>query len=158
MLEILVRIFPLSFQCAWIGHLAAAASAGGLAVPSGGFRFTKIDSNVRRLTRFFASSFSRTIVCYVNVKLLFNLKAHLFAQSTSYFTISSIMAISASIFKDLKQLIKPYYLVNAILSISFLVMKTVSPICLYMFPPSESQCELNMVSFTDKNIAIIIWS
>lgn len=45
---------------------------------------------------------------------------------------------------DIKQLILPYYLINTFLSVSFPIMKTVSPICLYVFPASESQCEIDM--------------
>ena len=47
--------------------------------------------------------------------------------------------------EDFKQLLKPYYLINTFLSVSFVVAKCVWPLCWYVFPPSESQCELNMV-------------
>jgi len=45
---------------------------------------------------------------------------------------------------DFKELFGPYYLLNAVLSISFLIMKTFGPICTVLFPPDDLQCELNM--------------
>ena len=59
--------------------------------------------------------------------------------------ITSSFPLKMAFLDDAKQLILPYYLLNSILSISFLVLKTVSPMCNYLFPPTESQCELDMV-------------
>ncbi|XP_045456726.1 thioredoxin-related transmembrane protein 2 homolog [Melitaea cinxia] len=43
--------------------------------------------------------------------------------------------------KDLRQLLKPYYWVNILLSISYVVSKRTNIICGYLFP--ESDCELD---------------
>ncbi|XP_041968371.1 thioredoxin-related transmembrane protein 2 homolog [Aricia agestis] len=42
---------------------------------------------------------------------------------------------------DLKQLIKPYYWVNILLSISYVISKRTSVVCNYLFP--DSDCELD---------------
>uniref|UniRef100_A0A0P6CXC2 Thioredoxin-related transmembrane protein 2-B n=2 Tax=Daphnia magna TaxID=35525 RepID=A0A0P6CXC2_9CRUS len=58
--------------------------------------------------------------------------------------ITSSFSLIMAFLHDIKELVRPYYLVNCILSISFLVLKTVSPMCMYLFPVGESQCELDM--------------
>lgn len=45
---------------------------------------------------------------------------------------------------DLKLLIKPYYLINIILSLSYLVSKRTPFVCQYVF--AEIDCELDGVS------------
>lgn len=60
--------------------------------------------------------------------------------------ITSSFSLIMAFLHDIKELVRPYYLVNCILSISFLVLKTVSPMCMYLFPVGESQCELDMVN------------
>ena len=47
--------------------------------------------------------------------------------------------------KDLKLLLKPYYYVNIILSVSYVVAKKLPFVCTFMFPHSEAQCELDSV-------------
>lgn len=46
-----------------------------------------------------------------------------------------------SIQKDLRQLLKPYYWVNILLSITYVVCKRTSSICNFLFP--DSDCELD---------------
>lgn len=45
--------------------------------------------------------------------------------------------------KDFILLIKPYYWVNIVLSVSYLLAKKVPGICSYLFARNESQCELD---------------
>jgi len=45
---------------------------------------------------------------------------------------------------ELKQLLHPYYIVNLVLCLSFLVMKLTRPLCTYLFPPGPEMCELDM--------------
>lgn len=45
--------------------------------------------------------------------------------------------------RDLSLLTKPYYWVNILLSISFLVAKKMPGVCSYLFPSKEDECELD---------------
>lgn len=45
--------------------------------------------------------------------------------------------------KDLILLTKPYYWVNILLSVSYLLAKKTPGICAYLFTPKESECELD---------------
>lgn len=45
--------------------------------------------------------------------------------------------------KDLSLLMKPYYWVNILLSISFLVAKKMPGVCTYLFPGAEEECEMD---------------
>eukprot|EP00088_Acartia_fossae_P014213 TRINITY_DN17586_c0_g1_i4.p1 TRINITY_DN17586_c0_g1~~TRINITY_DN17586_c0_g1_i4.p1 ORF type:complete len:275 (+),score=76.70 TRINITY_DN17586_c0_g1_i4:49-873(+) len=45
---------------------------------------------------------------------------------------------------ELKQLAHPYYIVNLILCMSFLVLKLTHPLCEWLFPPGPETCELDM--------------
>lgn len=45
--------------------------------------------------------------------------------------------------KDFILLLKPYYWVNIMLSLSFLVAKKMPGICSYLFPSKENECELD---------------
>lgn len=45
--------------------------------------------------------------------------------------------------KDLVLLIKPYYWLNILLSLSFLLAKKTPGVCAYLFTPKESECELD---------------
>lgn len=47
--------------------------------------------------------------------------------------------------KDLKLLLRPYYLINFILSISYIVAKRLPIICHYVF--AQSECELDGVCY-----------
>lgn len=57
------------------------------------------------------------------------------------------------VFDDVKQLRKPYYLVNTFLSLSFPFLKTCSPFCNYIFAAGDSQCELDMVNSNSRYIS-----
>lgn len=70
-----------------------------------------------------------------------------------YLAVNSFTVKEMSLKDDIRQLLRPYYIINLLLSSSFLVFKLVSPICLYVFPPSEEQCELDAVSF---NILLVL--
>lgn len=48
-----------------------------------------------------------------------------------------------SLKKDIRLLLKPYYYVNIVLSISYLVAKKLPIVCTFLFPHSETQCELD---------------
>jgi len=55
------------------------------------------------------------------------------------------MAPSVSSFRgELRHLLRPYYVVNIVLCLSFLVLKTVMPFCSMLFPIKEDSCELDM--------------
>ncbi|XP_046675508.1 thioredoxin-related transmembrane protein 2 homolog [Homalodisca vitripennis] len=45
--------------------------------------------------------------------------------------------------KDIRLLFKPYYYVNIILSLSYIVSKKLPFLCSFIFPSSESQCEFD---------------
>ncbi|RZF48642.1 hypothetical protein LSTR_LSTR010732 [Laodelphax striatellus] len=45
--------------------------------------------------------------------------------------------------KDFRLLLKPYYYINLILSFSYLVAKKCPPLCTYLHPMSDTQCELD---------------
>lgn len=45
--------------------------------------------------------------------------------------------------KDLSLLLKPYYWVNILLSVSYLAAKKLPVLCSYMFPSKENECELD---------------
>lgn len=45
--------------------------------------------------------------------------------------------------QDLRLLVKPYYWVNILLSISYLMAKKTPGICSYLFPSKEAECELD---------------
>jgi len=47
-----------------------------------------------------------------------------------------------SIKQDLRQVIKPYYILNLIMSFSFVTLRMCQPFCYYIFP--DAQCELEM--------------
>ncbi len=53
---------------------------------------------------------------------------------------------SGSFKTDLKQLLRPYYVLNIVMSLSFLALKMTPPFCRWLFSPSESNgsCELDM--------------
>ncbi|KAK2720589.1 thioredoxin-related transmembrane protein 2 homolog [Artemia franciscana] len=44
---------------------------------------------------------------------------------------------------ELKQVLKPYYVINIILSISFVFCKSVQPVCTYIFPEGDYQCQIS---------------
>ncbi|XP_039278677.1 thioredoxin-related transmembrane protein 2 homolog [Nilaparvata lugens] len=48
--------------------------------------------------------------------------------------------------KDFRLLLRPYYYINLILSFSYLVAKKLPPLCTYLHPISDTQCELDAVS------------
>jgi len=45
---------------------------------------------------------------------------------------------------EIKQLFHPYYIVNLVLSFSFLFLKLTHPFCDYLFAPGPEMCELDM--------------
>lgn len=49
-----------------------------------------------------------------------------------------------SVQADLRQLGHPYYIVNILLCLSFLVAKLTHPLCDYLFAPGPEMCELDM--------------
>lgn len=49
-----------------------------------------------------------------------------------------------SVQADLRQLAHPYYIVNILLCLSFLVAKLTHPLCTYLFAPGPETCELDM--------------
>lgn len=50
-----------------------------------------------------------------------------------------------SIKQDLFQLLRPYYLFNILLSLSYIICKRTTVICSFLFPP-QTECELDGVS------------
>ena len=56
------------------------------------------------------------------------------------------MTTSGSLWTDLWQLLRPYYLINLILSASFMVLRLTPPVCHILFATSDgnSACELDM--------------
>lgn len=48
--------------------------------------------------------------------------------------------------KDLRLLLKPYYYINIILSLSYIVAKKLPVLCSSLFPSSETVCEFDSVS------------
>jgi hypothetical protein len=48
--------------------------------------------------------------------------------------------------KDLILLLKPYYLVNILLSLSYVAAKKIPILCNILFPSASPQCELDSVS------------
>jgi hypothetical protein len=48
--------------------------------------------------------------------------------------------------KDLVLLLKPYYVVNILLSFSYLAAKKMPFLCNILFPSASAQCELDSVS------------
>ncbi len=47
--------------------------------------------------------------------------------------------------KEVRQIIRPYYLVNLVLCLSFLFLKLVQPFCLLLFSSAgQEACELDM--------------
>lgn len=59
--------------------------------------------------------------------------------------------------KDLALLIKPYYLVNLILSLSYVVAKKTPHLCEFLFPRSLPLCELDGVSFLFYQSDVVIF-
>jgi hypothetical protein len=56
--------------------------------------------------------------------------------------------------KDLILLLKPYYVVNILLSLSYLAAKKMPFLCNILFPTASSQCELDSVSKKIPNYGI----
>jgi hypothetical protein len=54
-----------------------------------------------------------------------------------------MVATSGSVFTDCKQLVRPYYVVNLILSAAFLVLRLTPPLCTLLFE-GPAACELDM--------------
>lgn len=71
--------------------------------------------------------------------------------------------VARTILTDVKQLARPYYVVNLILALSFLILKLTPPMCDWLFeksnPKAESSCELDMreneVDFESSNLLFV---
>lgn len=50
----------------------------------------------------------------------------------------------ATLWKEIKRLLHPYYWINLILSVSFMFLRLVSPFCQMLFGPATEACELDM--------------
>ena len=58
--------------------------------------------------------------------------------------------------RDLRQLMKPYYLINIFLSLSYIIAKRLPYVCHFLF--SQNDCELDDVSYFFKiTISSIIY-
>lgn len=51
---------------------------------------------------------------------------------------------TSSFWGEVRHLLRPYYIVNIVLCLSFLVLKTLRPLCSMLFPSKEDSCELDM--------------
>merc|ERR1712027_213444 len=51
---------------------------------------------------------------------------------------------TSSFWGEVRHLARPYYIVNIVLCLSFIVLKTVRPLCDTLFPVKEDSCELDM--------------
>lgn len=56
--------------------------------------------------------------------------------------------------KDLRLLLKPYYFINILLSLSYIISKRISIICNYVF--AQAECELDGVSHLNMKIEILL--
>ena len=50
----------------------------------------------------------------------------------------------ATLWKEFKRLLHPYYWINLVLCLSFIFVRLVSPFCQVLFGPGSEACELDM--------------
>lgn len=55
--------------------------------------------------------------------------------------------------KDLRLLLKPYYFINILLSLSYIISKRIPIVCNYVF--AQAECELDGVSHLNIKIKIL---
>lgn len=81
------------------------------------------------------------LLCGKNKNKIVNKKSHNYFCQFLVFTMG---LNKATIWKEVKCLLHPYYWINIILSVSFVFLRLMNPFCQFLFGPGTEACELDM--------------